>query len=269
VARAADARRRTPALAIHWDGAAPDDALLDELVEGVDEPVVDPAAVAWWAMARAAGDAGCAALLSGVGGAELFGGPPAYRAQRAAGLPGAGLLGRALGADASWARRQLRWRGTDDVPEAAWADVDALAAAAPGHDPAGNALWLDRQLLAEGTLAVLDRACAAHGLVSRAPFADPDLVSLVATIPVGHVLQVRRPRGLFEEAMAERLPSPVPAHAPMDVPVAAWLGLVHVDVAERLEGLVAGDEVRRVLAGGPASARRAWALGMLARWRAR
>ncbi|MFZ5475213.1 MAG: asparagine synthase-related protein, partial [Myxococcota bacterium] len=204
-------------------------------------------------------------------------GPAAYLAQRAAALPGGRLVGRALGArGGGWARRQVRWRG-DVLPaeegDALWADVDALAAACPGDDPTGCALWLDRRLgLAEGALAVVDATCGAHGIAHRAPLADPDLVKLVAQIPVGHLVQVRRPRGLFEEAMAERLPDP-PKHAPMALPFAAWLarGALPDDLAERLDGLADPDGTRRLVAdfraGRPGLAGRLWSLQMLARWR--
>lgn len=262
--------------------------LVDELVAG-GEPPLDPTAPAWWVLARTAWARGARALVSGVGGAEVFGGHPAYVGQRAAAVPGAGLLGRALRTtgmggrlDAlgdDWLRRHLRWRGLcgpDDADPPLCAAVEALAARAPGDEPAGKALWLDRRLLVAERLApTVDRAAGAHGLLAVLPLCDADLVAVAAQVPIGHLVPVRRPRGLFVEALAARLPSPPPGPRGMEPPLVAWLpqSPLLAGVPEALEGLLDPDAVRASLtafreAPDHARARRAWTLAALARWRA-
>ncbi|MDP2316464.1 MAG: asparagine synthase-related protein [Pseudomonadota bacterium] len=244
-------------------------------IAALGEPLFDPAALGYWLLARTAWERGAEVLLTGVGGASLFGGPAIPLVDRAAALPGVGLLGRVARAGAdrfggteTWASRHLRRRllvQRDDTRRHA---LDALAAEAPGDDATGAALWLERRLDAEGALATLDRVTAAHGVRAQSPYADAALAKLVASIPVGHLVQVRRPRGLFEDGLAERLHGPAPLHRDMAPPVDAWLadGQLTAGVEGALEGLVPRDEVRAMLAPGQPPRRR-WALVALAAWR--
>ncbi|MFN7143911.1 MAG: asparagine synthase-related protein, partial [Myxococcota bacterium] len=280
----AAARRREPILALTLDaeGAVPEGraaataararakhvvvplpvrdvaGLLAETV--ANEPLLAPEALGWRALTRAAFDGGAEVLLTGVGGASLYGGTPFPLVERAASLPGLGVFGRAARAGArggeGWAHRHVRRRlEVDDAP---WTALDALVGTCPSTDPTGGALWLERRLDAGVSLAVLDRAAAAHGLRAQSPYADAPLVKLVATVPIGHLVQVRRPRGLFLDALAERLAPEPPGHRPMDLPVAAWLDAVGTaGVAEALEGVLPGDTTRAAL-DPRAPARRRW-----------
>ena len=243
-------------------------ALLGEAVSV--EPLLAPEAVAWWALARAAWERGAQVLLTGAGGAALFGGAAPPLVDRAASVRGLARLGRAARAAVPaepWARRYLtRTRGVADGP---WESIDALAATSPTTDPTGAALWLERRLAAADAHTLVDRAAAAHGVRAQSPFADAPLAKLVASVPIGHLVQVRRPRGLFLDAFAERVDADAPAHAPMQLPVDAWLadGRLTNGAAEALEGVLDGDLVRRILA--ERSPRRRWAIAALSAWRAR
>lgn len=229
------------------------------------EPILSPEALGWWALSRAAWERGAQVLLTGVGGAALFGGPEIPTHERAAALPGIGALGRLALATrrTPWARRHLQRSDRDDV----LGSVETLAASAPTPDPLGAALWLDRRLGAELAHAVCDRAGAGHGVRMSAPFADAPLARLVASIPIGHLVQVRRPRGLLLDALKERLAGDPPGHRPMALPVRAWLEDPRLtqDVPSLLADLLPPEESRRLLAEG--AARRAWALVALAAWR--
>ncbi len=248
-------------------------ALLAEIA-ALPEPLLAPEALGFWLLARAAWERGAEVLLTGVGGASLFGGPPVPLVDRAAALPGVGLLGRAARAGAerlvgsSGARRHLARPLELEADSPGWPGLEALVATAPPGDPTGEAAWLERRLDAEGALATLDRVSAAHGVRAQSPYADAALVKLITSFPVGHLVQVRRPRGLFAEGMAERLEGEPPPHRAMDLPVDAWLadGALTDGVAEALADLVPADEVRRGLAPGQ-PARRRWALVALAAWR--
>jgi asparagine synthase (glutamine-hydrolysing) len=258
-------------------GPADGAGLLAEVVAH-GEPLLDPTALGWWALARTAWERGVDSLLGGLGGTELFGGPSVYFTARASALPGATLLGRAaratgvarLGSLAEpWAHRHLRRQAGLGPDESPWDAIDALAATCPTTDPAGAALWLDRRLaLAEGSLATFDRAAAAHGLRAQSPYADPRLALLVASIPIAHLVQVRRHRGLFLDAMAERFAGDPAPPAPMALPVDAWLADAALTdgVPDALDGIVDPAAVRALL-GGTAPASRRWRYVALAAWR--
>ncbi len=251
--------------------------LLDEL-GALGEPLLDASGPGWWLLARAAADRGADTLLSGLGGAELFGGSPASFAERVASVPGAGWLRRAAQASGlpslasladPWATRHLRRRagplGTARE-EACPPELLALAAASPTDDPAGAALWFDRRLLAESGLSTVDRIASAHGLRAQAPYADAQLARLVASVPIAHLVQVRRHRGFFLDALSERLQEPPAPSRGMDLPIDAWLAndTLLRGVPESLEGLLPGDLVRAGLA---TAAPQRWSLVALAAWR--
>ncbi|MES2639760.1 MAG: asparagine synthase-related protein [Myxococcota bacterium] len=248
-------------------------ALLAE-IGALGEPLLTPEALGLYVLARAAADRSAEVLLTGVGGAGLYGGPPVPLAERAASVPGIGFFGRAARAGVErfggepWAHRYLRRRPEIDSDSSCWDGVDLLTEQAPEGDPTGRSLWLDRRLDAERGLAVLDRVTAAHGVRAQSPFADPHLVKLVGSMPVGHLVQVRRPRGLFVEGLAERLDGPPPDHRGMTLPIEAWLedGALLAGVQEMVADLVPAEDVRRLLGPGQ-PARQQWALVALAAWR--
>lgn len=229
-------------------------ALLTELAAGND-PVLAPEAIAWRALARAAWAHDRAVLLTGLGGSSLFGGAPLPVLDRAASLPGIARLGRLARGGAAHRRLLGAARGTT-ASEAVWAAVDRLVD--PKADATGTLLALQRQLDAAGIHATVDRVVALDGLRVSSPLADPALTRLIASFPVGHLVQVRRPRGLFLDALAERLLPDAPEHAPMSLPLDAWCNAV-TPTPEPLP-----PSLRALWTSG--SARERWGLRALAAW---
>ena len=216
------------------------------------EPVLGPEAVAWEALARAAWAHDARVVLHGVGGAALFGGAPLPVSERAASLPGLGPLRRLVPAT---------------EPVTGLVRMGILEAPLPLPEPpdgssVGRTLCLQRRVEADGAHQVLDRAAASSGLRLLAPYADGPLVRLVADLPAGHLVQVRRPRGLFLDGLAERLGAQPPEHAPMALPLSAWLPLLDADTV--LDGWLPADRLARLRSG---TLRQRWALGVLAAWR--
>lgn len=233
--------------------------ILEELAAAQD-PLVTPEAVAWRALARAAWAHDRAVLFTGLGGTSLFGGEPPPLLDRASSLPGLARLGRAVRGGAQHRRLVAHARGLD-LAAAPWGALDTLAGGIEG-DPTGQQLHLERQLDAAGVHATLDRVAALDGLRVATPLADAALSQLIAGFPLGHLVQVRRPRGLFLDAMAERLQPDPPPHAGLALPVDAWCAAVTFDPTS-LGSALPVAEVTTLSNGTP---RERWALRALAAW---
>ena len=82
-----------------------------------------------------------------------------------------------------------------------------------------------RFYLADQTLVAMDRASMAAGLEVRAPFLDPALVELVATVPSGFKLRRWTTKYVLRRSLAEILPPTVIRRRKqgLGVPIAAWL----------------------------------------------
>ena len=82
-----------------------------------------------------------------------------------------------------------------------------------------------RFYLADQTLVAMDRASMAAGLEVRAPFLDPALVELAATVPSGFKLRRWTTKYVLRRALAEILPPTVIRRRKqgLGVPIAAWL----------------------------------------------
>jgi len=82
-----------------------------------------------------------------------------------------------------------------------------------------------RFYLADQTLVAMDRATMAAGLEVRAPFLDPALVELAATIPSSLKLRGWRTKHVLKTALAGILPPSVVWRRKqgLGVPIAAWL----------------------------------------------
>ena len=150
--------------------------LLDEIADGLDEPLADSSLPATWRLMALVRESGLKCVLSGDGADESFAGYPtcvahllAPAAERAPGLVAA--LAKRLpvthdgvtrdymarrfadGLGLPWARRHQVWMGAwlpgelgvgPDDP--VWGPVDAHARAADGTDPASRAMYLDQRL---------------------------------------------------------------------------------------------------------------------------
>src|SRR5438093_6272183 len=135
-----------------------------------------------------------------------------------------------------------------------------------------------RFYLADQTLVAMDRASMAAGLEVRAPFLDPALVELAATVPSRLKLHGWRTKHILKRALTEILPPTVVWRRKqgLGVPLAAWLRGPLRDVMEsqlaRLSrrGLVDAAAVARLASahvGGRRDHRKIlWSLLMLDAW---
>ncbi|MFM2245653.1 MAG: Asparagine synthetase 1 [Pseudomonadota bacterium] len=283
------------------------DGLFDEVTAHMDEPLADSSLLATWHLMRGVAAAGFRCALSGDGADELLAGYPTVRAhQLAPALEAASPLLRAVaartpttwggvswdfklralvdGLGEPWARRHQRWMGAwgaDELgaPDAVFAPVDAIAAAAPGRGGA-RALLLDQQLyLREGVLVKVDRASMAHGVEVRSPFLDTAVVRLAADIGLGHKLRGREGKAVLRAAMAGLLPAAVlhQRKRGFGSPVGPWLrgaGARRLTaLPDQLADLIPPDRMRAVIAEHAAGVRdhrrRLLSALCLAAWRAR
>lgn len=240
------------------------EALLDELLPTLGEPVVDPTLLTWANLARAAAARGADSLLTGLGGAAAFSPPPRRRRDRLL-----GQLGAPRPLPAGWARASSP---AFAAHPGAGAAVDRIAARVPTRDPDSAALWLARQLLPVGAYAAAERAAAAFGLRLHAPLMDPRLVALAVSVPLDHHRDPG-PRGLYLAATGlSDAPAPAPIPAP---PLAEWLrGPLHpmVDDLPGRTADLADPTYTRALVDGHRrgefdAAGRLWGLHLVDRWR--
>lgn len=234
---------------------------LPELVEILDEPQADPAALANLFIAHAARERGIKVLLGGAGGDDVFSGyrrhlqfahdrligaiPQALRGGALGALRGLGLASRARRADKLLAGMQ----GSADQRLARafeWLDLSracALLAEPPtvaavaepmmealagtrGHSPLERLLRLDQQFfLRDHNLNYTDKTGMAAGVEIRVPFLDPELMAFAATLPEGQKLRSRRTKWVLRKAMEPHLPHEI-IYRPktgFGVPLRGWM----------------------------------------------
>lgn len=210
---------------------------LEAIVEGVAEPVSDPAVLPTYLLARRARQ-DVTVVLSGEGADELFGGYPTYPGHRlAAGLSWAGPL-----------LEPLRW-GLSKLPESrqkvpltfllskllsslgkdafdrhrAWFGLGAEVAYAGGSSvrpafpeettaslPAGLAglMLLDYlTYLREGLLPKIDRSTMLNSLEARAPYLDRALAELAWSLPENARVRGLSTKSLLKKATLRWLPA--------------------------------------------------------------
>ncbi len=234
---------------------------LDTIVSRLDQPTAD--AVNSYYVSRAVAGTGIKAVLSGVGGDEMFGGYPSFTR-----IPAGLRLGRALGpftrvagvagrAMPAW--RAAKWRHFTGAPRrktgyralrglfmpeeltslagpaltAVWSDALSGLAAAERciFDGAGDetetasvARMETRGFLGAQLLRDIDVMSMAHGLEVRTPFVDHQLQQAVWPA-LGAYPGLTRGKRLLHETLAQRLPAAVVA-APkrgFTLPFAVWL----------------------------------------------
>ncbi len=150
-------------------------------------------------------------VLSSVGGDELFGGYP-WRYE-VAGSPD--FLDRYYG---TWSRLLTRPELADGLakPLAEQLDLDRprrlfdeVMASTEGLPDVERILYYELKTYLHGLLLVEDKLSMAHGLESRVPFLDNELVDLALTIPASVKLRGGVSKDVFRRAMNGRLPESV------------------------------------------------------------
>ena len=218
------------------------------LVDMLDEPQADPAALGNYAIARSARERGIKVLLGGAGGDDLFTG---YRRHRQFGIdalvgavPG-GLrkASSAIAASLPIGGERIRvlrkllagWQGDADARLARsfeWLDAeeaagllapDALGAARirspfveataqlPEQWPAVERLLRleQRFFLRDHNLNYTDKTGMAAGVEIRVPFLDPDLMAFAATVPTSQKMRGGQTKWVLRKAMEAHLPHEV------------------------------------------------------------
>ena len=257
--------------------------LVPRLATLQDEPLAD-ASLAPTALVSALTRAHVTVALAGDGADELFGGYTRYgRALRVWGLarrvpgglrrgvhPMARALRRAAVTGAGAPRLDDALRRLDRITrpdlDAVWAgtldtgpQVHAFLQGARPWRPPGLPLATGAPVhLHEDVVAQVDRASMASSLELRAPFLDPEVLSLALTLPVEHTWAGGPGKAVLRRILARHLPRPLwdrPKRG-FGVPLAAWLRGPLRDWAEALLAprALAEDDLWS-----PAPIRRAWA----------
>lgn len=232
------------------------------LVEMLDEPQADPAALGNYYISRAAKDLGIKVLLSGSGGDDVFSGyrrhrqfgwdagvgriPASFRrgalalARGAAGGSERGrmlvkLLGGLQGDADERLRRAFEWLPLETAAALVAAQPDPRAIATPfaaalgemGSGPAVERLLrLDQRFfLRDHNLNYVDKTGMAAGVEIRVPFLDPQLMAFAARIPLGFKLRRGQTKWVLRKAMEPHLPREViyRPKAGFGVPLRAWM----------------------------------------------
>jgi len=267
-----------------------DDQTLGEalraVVDGVAEPIADPAILPTFLLARAARQH-VKVILSGEGADELFGGYPTYLGHKLAplydalpvfarrGLQGAIRRMRASSrkmtlefllkkfvsnAEKPWIERHLAWFGTglsDQIYSGTVPQMPELPAVPQGRDALTGAMLLDyRSYLRDNLLVKVDRATMLSSVEARAPFLDRDVTRFALSLPAD--LRVRRltTKWVLKKAAESWVPHDVIGRRKrgLSVPVASWIN--HALRAEtdrlldplRLRGIVNETYVANLLA---------------------
>lgn len=231
-------------------------------LDHLDEPLADPSFIPTYLVSRLAAQH-VKVALGGDAGDELFGGYPTYLAHRyGAGygrLPKSvrgGLVPAllqqlpvsheyqslewklkrfALRWDEDAARRHLRWMSSTDLPDVArlfpplreGREPATLRAERPiFHDPLNAVLATDFVTYLPGSvLAKVDRAAMAHGLETRPPMLDNDLVDWSFRLPSDLKVKQGKTKWLFKRAALPHLPADIVMRPKKGfaIPASAWL----------------------------------------------
>lgn len=112
-------------------------------------------------------------------------------------------------------------------------------------------LYFDLQCYLPGDILVkVDRAAMAHGLETRAPFLDRDLVEFALSLPANLKVMDDQTKVLLKHACSEYWPSDVRSRNKQGfgAPYTVWLGLPEVQTL--IAGVFGdGSELRRLLPG--------------------
>ncbi len=225
---------------------------LPEILDSMDLPSCD--GINTWFISRAAKEAGLKAVLSGLGGDELFGGYPSFRrmamVEQLQALPASVLRsGRWSGKNALQRLAYLSLGGTNGqylalrglfTPPAiarhldlAESEVWQILEEAPGDTDthfltSGNkASWLEYNLYMQNQLLRdSDVMSMAHGVEIRVPFLDKEIIRLAFSIASPVKYSGRYGKQLLIDAFGDLLPEDIWKRKKMGFafPFAQWMG---------------------------------------------
>jgi asparagine synthase (glutamine-hydrolysing) len=75
-----------------------------------------------------------------------------------------------------------------------------------GWEPLDKALYVDARTFLHGLLVVEDRLAMAHGLESRVPFLDDEVVAVASAIPARYKLRGTTGKAILRDALSDMLP---------------------------------------------------------------
>jgi asparagine synthase (glutamine-hydrolysing) len=279
--------------------------LVEKMVGVYDEPFADTSAIATYLVSQHASKY-VKAVLTGDGGDELFGGYNHYSTILAAGkIPAAPLSSLLLRILGRIFRRSLRLRKARSAAALAVSSADPWIQCMRAHSMFSAAerrlLWRDggpeilydpvqrspsvevvqglqralhfdlTSYLSGDILVKVDRAAMAHGLETRAPLLDRDVVEFALSLPINLKLSESEGKLVFRHAFREFWPEEIAARSKMgfDVNLRPWMNQPGIRHAfERI--FAPGSALLRHLPGaslpGETSSGRAWRLFMLGVW---
>ena len=229
-------------------------------LDHLDEPLADPSFIPTYLVSRLAAQH-VKVALGGDAGDELFGGYPTYLAHRYGApyglLPRAvreGIIPRLLATlpvsheyqslewklkrfalrwDDDAAKRHLRWMSSSDLGDVRrllsdrGGDPATLEVAVPHFEDRINGILATDFVtyLPGSVLAKVDRAAMAHGLETRPPMLDNDLVDWAFRVPSAFKIRRGRTKALFKWAALPHLPHDIVLRPKKGfaIPTSAWL----------------------------------------------
>jgi len=266
------------------DLGAPDvGALLERMARVYDEPFMDPSHIPTYVLSQFARKH-VKVALTGDGADELYGGYAWYPLLAlSATVPASAIVwfllratsrllsdryrslstySRAMGMAVRWPdawRRYVRYRQVfaDSERRTLWAGNDVGVRSfptgyfQPTDDVAGfnRALHFDLAAFLPGDILVkVDRAAMAHGLETRAPFLDRELVEFALSLPANLKVDEQQTKILFKKALAPLWPEAIRSRPKQGFagPFAPWLQ--RPDVQQLLQRVFSvGSPLRRLL----------------------
>jgi asparagine synthase (glutamine-hydrolysing) len=232
-------------------------AQFPRMMAAMDTPIADIAAYGYYAVSRAAREAGYPVLLSGTGGDEFFWGyqwvrdavnrNEAYLASkgwrywlaRMTGRPTGNLdffgVHAALRDGDMWSRQIMTASAREQVLPGLWLSMNSLDPELPVH--LAVTTLLNRTWLQSNCLALVDRMSMANSVEVRLPLLDVDLVNKVTGMRNAGLTDWRQPhKALLVQALQDTLPAEVlerkkqgftpPVRRWMDAIVARFKGLL-------------------------------------------
>lgn len=183
-------------------------ASLPKIARYFDDPLIDPAILPTWKLARIAAQ-DLKVVLSGEGGDEIFAGYGRYRRP--------------------WLRRLKRMMGR--YPDR----QDAPIAGSPAYTALQRLQARDMvDWLPHGLLSKLDKCLMAHGLEGRTPFLDAEVADFGFRLPDRLKIQGQDGKWLLKTWLQKRLPEarPFTHKRGFTVPVGEWIAAKSTDLAD-------------------------------------